>query len=172
LALGYRSWRQYVRVEFGLSRSRSYELLDQAQVLRAIQNAIGLPAVPNIPANMAVRIKPHLSQIIESVKLRTAEVPPDQLADAVTNVIRLELRAGRSDQTAHGGLAQLALAVERLATMPPVAEIVAQLPDGPGDDALSRLPAAHRWLNEFALAWRRQQHVLLAAHLGADHTAR
>src|SRR2546423_10056480 len=38
-ALGYRSWGDYVRMELGLSRRRSYELLDQARVVRTAQDA-------------------------------------------------------------------------------------------------------------------------------------
>jgi hypothetical protein len=100
-ALGYHSWKQYVRSEFGLSRSRAYELLDHAHVIRAVQNAVGMSGLPNISANTAVKIKPHLLEIIEAVKRRIAAVPEDQLAEAVTEAIRLErsrLEAGRGQR--------------------------------------------------------------------------
>lgn len=39
-ALGYGTWAEYVKTEFDYSRSRSYQLLDQAFVLREIEGAV------------------------------------------------------------------------------------------------------------------------------------
>lgn len=38
--LGYDSWEDYVKSEFNMSRSRSYQLLDQAKVISAIEEAM------------------------------------------------------------------------------------------------------------------------------------
>jgi len=54
-SLGYRSWEAYARQEFRMSRSRSYELLDQARVLQAVRSAAEISAIPDISAYAAVR---------------------------------------------------------------------------------------------------------------------
>src|SRR5205085_3735221 len=41
LALGYGNWERYVQSEFGMSRSRSYELLDQARGIESGREASG-----------------------------------------------------------------------------------------------------------------------------------
>jgi hypothetical protein len=39
-ALGYDTWEAYVQAEFGIGRSRSYQLLDQARVVREVEAAV------------------------------------------------------------------------------------------------------------------------------------
>lgn len=41
-ALGYHTWESYVRTEFDMSRGRSYQVLDQARVIKAIGDAAGV----------------------------------------------------------------------------------------------------------------------------------
>lgn len=50
IPLGYVTWEAYVRSEFDMTRQRSYQLLDQAQVIRAISSA----AVPQAPSEPQV----------------------------------------------------------------------------------------------------------------------
>src|SRR5579859_716156 len=58
-ALRYQTWAQYVLKEFGMSRPRSYELLEQARVLRAVAAATGMSGIPDISAYAAGQIKPN-----------------------------------------------------------------------------------------------------------------
>lgn len=40
-ALGYSTWEAYVSAEFSMSRQRSYQLLDQGKVIKAVREAAG-----------------------------------------------------------------------------------------------------------------------------------
>lgn len=51
-ALGYVSWRDYAMTEFRMSKSRAYELLDQARVIKEIESA-GFPNSGNLNAGQA-----------------------------------------------------------------------------------------------------------------------
>ena len=87
-ALGYGTWERYVRVEFDLSRSRSYQLLDQARVIHALQEASGMSRILDISALAAEDLKPHLLEVVEAVRLRTSELPPDRAAAVVEQIVR------------------------------------------------------------------------------------
>jgi hypothetical protein len=89
-ALGYSTWEQYVRTEFDLSRSRSYELLDQARVIRAIEAVTGLNGVPDISPFAAGQIKPYLMEVTEKVRARTADVPRHRVARVAARAVREE----------------------------------------------------------------------------------
>lgn len=68
LPLGYRSWEQYVRCEFRLSRSRSYELLDQASVEASLRAAAGGRTVPPISTLAAIQVKSRLTEVVEEIR--------------------------------------------------------------------------------------------------------
>src|SRR5882757_7608139 len=59
IALGYRSWERYVQSEFGISRSRSYQLLDQGRVTTIIQSTAGLSRPLDIHPYAAAQLKPR-----------------------------------------------------------------------------------------------------------------
>src|SRR5687768_8036370 len=42
-ALGYTSWRDYAKSEFGIGQSHAYRLLDQGRVIRAVAAAANSP---------------------------------------------------------------------------------------------------------------------------------
>ena len=71
-ALGYSTWAEYVSIEFSLSRSRSYELLDQARVIQVLREASGMSGIPDISAHWAVEMKPHLETVVAEIRDRTA----------------------------------------------------------------------------------------------------
>jgi hypothetical protein len=87
-ALGYRSWEEYVRTELGFRRSRAYEFLDQARVIRALQAAAHTSAVPDISAYMAEQIKPYLDRVVATVRSRTLGKPNDRAAEIIVEVVR------------------------------------------------------------------------------------
>ena len=86
-ALGYRSWEHYVRQEFSMSRRRSYELLDQAQVMLAIKDRVPLSGIPHIRPFVAGYIKSHLDDVIREIRTRLAESPHVSQELAVKRVI-------------------------------------------------------------------------------------
>lgn len=83
-ALGYESWDDYVRAEFKMSPSRSYQLLDTGHVMRAIAEAGGdLEAVEPPPARVISRIKNRLPEVRKAARqaLKEGESPNQALRD-------------------------------------------------------------------------------------------
>lgn len=77
-ALGYATWEAYIKAEFDMSRQNSYRLLDQARVVREIEEVV-----------------PHAGQITQ----RDAEAIKADLP-AVTTVIKQRVEAGEKPETA------------------------------------------------------------------------
>jgi hypothetical protein len=100
-ALGYRSWEEYVRSELGFRRSRAYEFLDQARVIRALQAAAHTSAVPDISAYMAEQIKPYLDRVVATVRTRTLGKPSERAADIIVEVVRQQRLVAISSNGAH-----------------------------------------------------------------------
>lgn len=62
-ALGYVSWRDYAMTEFGMSKSRAYQLLDQARVIKAIEGAVGdSTMVENLDERQARELAPIVAE--------------------------------------------------------------------------------------------------------------
>jgi hypothetical protein len=102
VALGYPSWESYIRTEFHLSRSRSYEILDHGRVLRALEAATGVSGIPDISPYAAAQIKPYLVEVTESIRARTSGAPPSTVAQVARQVVsevraRLSARAGSTE---------------------------------------------------------------------------
>ncbi|ESX32877.1 hypothetical protein NKH47_17870 [Mesorhizobium sp. M1060] len=92
-ALKYASWEAYVRAEFSLSRSRSYQLLDQGRVIAAIAEATGdLSTSVHISEAVARDIKADLSSVTADIKTRVQQGEAPQ--KAATDVIA-EKRAAK-----------------------------------------------------------------------------
>jgi hypothetical protein len=182
IALGYRTWEGYVRAEFGLSRSRSYELLIQARVVQTIRGAAGMSGVPDISTHLAMRLQTHLPELIESIRAAvtkgwTEEKASDVVAAAVRRQ-RLALRPSSHrppyssetetpigpafrvvpEQTKDNRAmdsARLVDIVEFLASLPPAEKLLATM--RPDDfNQLAHLDEAARWLTEFAQLWARK----------------
>lgn len=79
--LGYDSWGEYVRTEFDMSRSRSYQLLDQARVTRALMRAAEMMPLSSaldtatsdssslvVSSRQARAIKPKLREAVADVR--------------------------------------------------------------------------------------------------------
>ncbi len=73
-ALGYTSWADYVRAEFNMSESRSYQLLDQARVIRAIERATSTDV--EITEAAARDLAPILPLVTAEVRERVASGEP------------------------------------------------------------------------------------------------
>ena len=90
-ALGYESWKGYVKAEFKMSESRSYRLLDQGKVIKALEAATGNSptgesVAKDITEREARRIKPRLKQVAEAVEAKVAEgVEPHQVVREVVD---------------------------------------------------------------------------------------
>jgi hypothetical protein len=160
-ALGYRSWEHYVRQEFSMSRRRSYELLDQAQVMLAIKDRVPLSTVPHIRPFVAGYIKSHLDDVIEEIRTRLAEGPHVSQELAVKRVIDEERKrfADLRRQRFESRLAAAApaeakprwdsrrfwQAIEALASLPPVTDVAAHPRQGASQQE-AQLTRVAAWL--------------------------
>lgn len=100
-ALGYPSFAAYVKEEFDISRSRAYQLLDQAKVVQAIESAT--PEDTNVVISEAAArdLKSVLGEFTEEVSERTAGLPADEAADMVDEIVedyREKVRERREEE--------------------------------------------------------------------------
>jgi hypothetical protein len=101
-ALGYETWAHYVKQEFGLSRRRSYELLDQARVIRAIRDAGAVSGIPHISAYAAAELKANLDEVLETVRQEATGATESQRMDAVTRVVAAARAAIAAERRGRG----------------------------------------------------------------------
>ncbi len=174
-SLGYPSWEQYVRMEFGLSRSRSYELLNQGLVRRALQVATNNADIPHVSARAAASLKPVLIQLTEKVRESMA-IDGLISRNVISSIIRETLARMPSESSPSDGetrsrlasplsdagsssrydLESLADAVEYFAALPPAHMLVASI--APGKlSLLSRLPLAAERLADLSRQWSAQR---------------
>jgi hypothetical protein len=165
VALSYHSWHAYAKHEFGMSRSRSYEILEQARVVLDLQFAAGLRQPPVVSAHAASQIKPHVQQIAAEIRRRRAEgssSSPEgalRVAYQVINETRHKLRLAQRATAASGsrptlGLvspvsdAKLRSVISYLGALPDPAEYIQRTAaaDLPDPDAADRALA---WLSDF-----------------------
>jgi hypothetical protein len=132
LALGYATWDDYIRSEIGYSRSRAYELLDQARAIRSIQAAAGLSTIPEISPYAARQLKPQLAQVVANIRRRTAAADtPARKSAIVQEVIvgarsTVALRRAAAARPGDSGAATLYSHITFLAQLPPPAfELIA-----------------------------------------------
>jgi hypothetical protein len=168
-ALAYDSWAQYVGVELGLSRSRSYELLDHGRILIGLAAAAGMSGIPDISPYAAAQVKPHLEelkiQIAQQAVGRTEPEARELVASVVSKMRgaasavddrdnpRGSSQAAKTGERFGGAIGvdidAVVTAIELLASMPPATAVLesASLVDLA---RLKCLPAAARWLTDMA----------------------
>jgi hypothetical protein len=86
VALDFPSWESYIVAEFGIRRSRSYQLLNQAKVIHEIADAAGVHNV-DITEATARDIKPRLAEVVEEVRDAVEDVPEDERPSVVADVV-------------------------------------------------------------------------------------
>jgi|SRR5580700_1422519 hypothetical protein len=96
-ALGYRTWEAYVQDELGLSRSRSYELLQHGRVMTALHVAGITAGVTEINPYCASQLEPYLTETIADIKQR---LHPDMADSKIKQVVR-DVIAKRRMQAVH-----------------------------------------------------------------------
>lgn len=84
-ALGYETWEAYVKTEFAMSRSRSYQILDQGRVIEEVKSAAGLSTMVDIDERQARAIKGDLPAVTAEIRSRVdlGETPEQVAADVV-----------------------------------------------------------------------------------------
>lgn len=76
-ALGYRTWADYVQVEFDMGRAHSYRLLDQGRVIREIGSVSPSGDIQLTEAETR-EIKPVLAAVKDEIAEAVKDIPADQ----------------------------------------------------------------------------------------------
>jgi len=85
-AMGYAKWEEYVKAEFGFTKQRSYQLLDQGKVTKAIAEAAGQESNAfDFSARDVAAVKPDLSAVAADIKTRVeaGQEPKKAVAETV-----------------------------------------------------------------------------------------
>lgn len=87
VAMGYKSWTEYVSEEFDFSRARSYQLINQANVIESINEASGVEMY--ITEREARGIKKRLPEITEKLReeVRDADLSEEEREAAAREII-------------------------------------------------------------------------------------
>ena len=99
--LGYASWAEYVRVEFNMDRSRSYQLLNHGAVIHQLAEAAGLSTnvdTPVIPEAQTRTITPEiLPQAVAEVRhaVETGTPPVEAIQTTVQHFAEAHREAER-----------------------------------------------------------------------------
>ncbi|HXA29999.1 MAG TPA: hypothetical protein VN193_14755 [Candidatus Angelobacter sp.] len=161
-ALGHRSWSAYVRAEFGLSRSRSYELLQHGRVIRTLLAAGISAGVRDIHPYTAGQIEQRLDEVIAEIRRRTSADMDGASIRAVVREVIAETRArtgtarGESSNRSRTAARQLGGVIDSIKGLPDVDDLFADLT---AQDAgvLAGLHDAVARLRTIAAAWQRMQ---------------
>lgn len=89
LTLGYKSWTEYIEQEFDFSRARSYQLINQANVIEEINQASGVPLyITERDARSIKKRLPEITKRLEEVK--DSDFDDDKLKDEAERIIEEE----------------------------------------------------------------------------------
>lgn len=95
-AMGYPTWEAYVSAEFGFTRQRSYQLLDQGRVAKALGEATGDLSTDVVISEAAAReIKPQIDTVKADVSARVeaGEEPAQAVKGAVDAARKAKMKA-------------------------------------------------------------------------------
>lgn len=124
-ALGYGSWREYATAEFGMSQSRAYQLLEAAEVVRALESHARSTFVerpsdpttaPQLPTNEAQAralspLKAQPERMADALRNAGPQPTAERIKEAVREIVREEqakVEQEHEDRQALGDLARMA----------------------------------------------------------------
>jgi hypothetical protein len=166
-ALGYPRFEDYVRTEFNMSRSRAYQILDQAKVVRALEAAVPHTAtVPAITEAAARDLKGVLDQVIREIEEQLAEAEAEDTERIVAEILA-DQRSRTTQPTSNGWSTQhdhrgqrhrratsdLMSSLRALQSMPDPETLVQHMPEARRQQVAESLAAAIEWLTEFQRRW-------------------
>ena len=97
---GFESWEDYTVRELGISRRRSYQLLDQVRVEQALSAGVGTPIA--VPERAARDVKDHVAAVVVGARRNVANgMSPQAAVDAAVADTR---RSVAEDYAARGAL--------------------------------------------------------------------
>jgi hypothetical protein len=180
VSLGYANWEQYVQTEFSISRSRSYELLDQANVILDLRSAAGMNELPDVSAYVAVQIKGRLPLIIKTLRQRISDANGRAPMDIVTELVDehrrqiaqsrrlVQARRGRRQHGEEpGDQENLSEAIEVLAHMAETGRVQEAVEAAAEPPPIEIVESAIQWLNDL-LAELKRKHRLSLRRRGPD----
>lgn len=97
-ALGYDTWGEYVKEEFDFSTQRSYQLLDLAKTIKAIEEVAPEGTEVTLTEAQARDIKRELPRITESIREETQEKTPEEASDVIDDVIEESREQKKADE--------------------------------------------------------------------------
>jgi hypothetical protein len=121
LALGYPSWAEYCKVEFGTSSSRAYQLIDAARVSRAIEahsTVVERPKSERVARALAPVLREEGEEAVsEAWQEVVQEHGPDATAAEVKRTVRRKNRPGLTAEQAQfaNALTSMELAAQYIA---------------------------------------------------------
>lgn len=134
LAYGYSTWADYLAIEFDMSRSRGYQLLDQANVTLALAAAAEVePETVNLSAAEVKAIKPDLPAVVDKVREATTGQSKTTRSKTVKNVATEERkgvkvqRVGRVTQGQREKVTESSDVIDAVAYEPAAALRIAEL---------------------------------------------
>jgi hypothetical protein len=86
-ALGYQTFADYVRDEFDISRSRAYQLLNQAKVVEMIEAATPNGTDIHLSEAAARDLKAIIGEVVPEIEDRTRDLPANEAADVVEEIV-------------------------------------------------------------------------------------
>ena len=86
-ALGYSTFTDYVRDEFDISRSRAYQLLNQAQVVAVIEAASPDGTDVHISEAAARDLKSVIGEVVPDIEQRTAGMDPVEAGEVIEEIV-------------------------------------------------------------------------------------
>lgn len=96
-SLGYSTWADYVKTEFDMSASRSYQLINQAEVIAALEDAAPTGTRLLLTEAQTRDIKQQLPRITEKVKKETSGDDPAMAASKINEMVEKEREAIHND---------------------------------------------------------------------------
>lgn len=99
-ALGYDTWADYVKTEFEISASRSYQLLNLSKAIQELEAATPEGTVIKLTEAQARDIKRELPKITEVVRDETEGLEPGEASAAVDRIIEDIREQKRADEAA------------------------------------------------------------------------
>lgn len=91
IALGHKNFEEYVRAEFSISRSRAYQLLNQAKVIEEIESVAPKGTKVEISEASARELRLVVDELTDKIKEATTDLDPEE-AEAVIQEIVSETR--------------------------------------------------------------------------------
>mgnify|MGYP001501418733 FL=1 len=88
LSLDYSSWADYVESEFDMSKSRSYQLINQAKVVDAIQDVVPDGTKVSLTEAQARDVEKALPRITERIRKETENQSPETASKTVNKVVQ------------------------------------------------------------------------------------